>query len=351
MAGTTRLSRESLRGRAQTVLGLIDPAKLGPTLMHEHLLWDIRTPAMVAEGNPGPEITLCNCFRMNYGRKKSPGNLFLRCRETATEAVAEMVGLGGRTIVELSSGGLDPDPEGYAEIARETGAHIVMGCGHYVDEYQNPGNRDRSVEDFAAEMIGQVLEGAWGTGIRAGIIGEIGCQAPWTDLEKRVMRGALLAQAETGASLNVHPGRHEDQPQEVADFIRGEGFPTDRVVISHIDRTIFDEGRLLRLADTGVVIEFDLFGQESSFYALSDIDMPNDAIRLRLIRALIARGHLSRIVISHDICYRTRLTRFGGHGYGHIFENVLPMMRARGFSESEIEAITVGNPRRLLTFV
>jgi len=351
MAGTTRLSRDMLKGRAQTVLGLIDPAELGPTLMHEHLIWDIRTPAMVAEGNPGPEITLCNCFRMNYGRKKTPGNLFLRCRQTATEAVAEMVALGGKTIVELSSGGLDPDPEGYAEIARSTGAHIVMGCGHYVDEYQNPGNRDRSVEDFAAEMIGQVLEGAWGTGVRAGIIGEIGCQAPWTALEKRVMRGALIAQAETGAALNVHPGRHEDQPQEVAEFIGGEGFPTERVVISHIDRTIFDEGRLLRLADTGVVIEFDLFGQESSFYALSDIDMPNDAARLRLIRALIARGHLSRIVISHDICYRTRLTRFGGHGYGHIFENVLPMMRARGFSESEIDAITVGNPRRLLTFV
>ncbi len=340
-----------LKGRAQTVLGLIDPNELGRTLMHEHLLWDIRTPAMVAEGNPGPEITLCNCFRMNYGRKKTPGNLFLRCRQTATEAVAEMVSLGGKTIVELSSGGLDPDPEGYAEIARSTGAHIVMGCGHYVDEYQNPGNRDRSVEDFAAEIISQVFEGAWGTGIRAGIIGEIGCQAPWTELERRVMRGALIAQAETGASLNVHPGRHEEQPQEVADFIRTEGFPTDRVVISHIDRTIFDEVRLLRLADTGVVIEFDLFGQESAYYPLSDIDMPNDAGRLKLIRALIARGHLSQIVISHDICYRTRLTRFGGHGYGHIFENVLPMMRARGFSEGEIDAITVGNPRRLLTFV
>ena len=30
----TRLTRDALRGRAQTVLGVIDPAELGPTLMH-----------------------------------------------------------------------------------------------------------------------------------------------------------------------------------------------------------------------------------------------------------------------------------------------------------------------------
>ena len=100
-----------------------------------------------------------------------------------------------------------------------------------------------------------------------------------------------------------------------------------------------------------MVIEFDLFGTEQSYYKLADIDMPNDAVRLRLIRTLIAHGHLERVVISHDICSRTRLTRFGGHGYGHIFSNVLPMMLRRGFDQAEIDAILVNNPRRLLTIV
>ena len=79
--------------------------------------------------------------------------------------------------------------------------------------------------------------------------------------------------------------------------------------------------------------------------------MPNDAVRLGMIRAVIARGHLDRVVISHDICSRTRLTAFGGHGYGHIFAHVVPLMRRRGFSEAEIQAILVDNPRRLLTLV
>jgi len=41
--------------------------------------------------------------------------------------------------------------------------------------------------------------------------------------------------------------------------------------------------------------------------------------------------------------------RWGGHGYGHIFENVVPMMRRRGFTDAEVQAILVDNPRRLLT--
>lgn len=346
-----RITRAELRGKAQTVLGPMDPAALGPTLMHEHLLWDIRPPALRADPDQGPEITLCNCYAINYGRKrKTPGNLRLLCEATATEELKLMAQEGGRTVVELSSGGLDPRPNGLAALARDAGVNVVMGCGHYVHEYQPLANHGRTAESFAAEMVDQIQLGAWNTDIRAGIIGEIGCQAPWTDLEKRVMAGAVMAMQQTGAALNVHPGRDPDQPQEVADFVRGMGATMDRVIISHIDRTIFDEARLFRLADAGVVIEFDLFGQEQSYYGLSDIDMPNDAVRLRMIRGLIARGHLERVVISHDICYRTRLTRFGGHGYGHIFANVVPLMRSRGFSEAEVDAILIGNPRRLLTF-
>lgn len=347
-----RMTREKLRGKAQTVLGPVDPAALGPTLMHEHVLWDIRTPGMKARPDQGPEITLETAWGINYGTTLSPlnfdfGSQFL---DVATAEVAAMRDAGGRSIVELTCGGLRPEPEGLVRISHGTGVHIVMGCGFYVDEYQDPADRGRSADSFARQIVDQVQLGAWGTPVRAGMIGEIGCQAPWTEHEKTVMRGAVAAQRETGAALNVHPGRHPDQPQEAAEFIREAGGDLARTVISHIDRTIFDLGRLLRLADTGATLEFDLFGQESSFYKLADIDMPNDATRLAHIRALVDRGHLDRVVISHDICYRSRLARFGGHGYGHIFANVVPMMRRRGYSEDEIDAILVRNPSRLLTF-
>jgi phosphotriesterase-related protein len=345
-------TRQELLGKIQTVLGPIEPHQLGRTLMHEHVLCDIRAPQSRADNDLGPEITLDNVWQLNYGRgiKRAGRKYMLDLEDIATREVRMMKHDGGDAIVELTCGGLSPEPEGLKRIAEGTGVHLIMGCGHYVNEYQDPKNHARTVEDFAQEMVGQILHGAWGSEVRAGMIGEIGCSAPWTATEKRVMQAALIAAAQTGAAINVHPGRDPDQPQEVADFIKAAGHPTDRIVISHIDRTIFDEPRLLRLADSGVTIEFDLFGQESSYYGLSDIDMPNDATRLRLIRALISRGHLDGVVISHDICYRTRLASFGGHGYGHIFRNVVPMMGKRGYSEGEIDAILVRNPRRLLTF-
>lgn len=340
-----------LRGKIQTVLGPIEPEALGPTLMHEHILCDIRWPAWRGRGED-LEITLENRWEIDYGEVDSPGNLILQDVQAAIKEMQRLRLDGGRTVVDLSCGGLKPDPLGLQQVSKAADVHIVMGCGHYVEDYQDPANATRSVDDFAVEMIAQIREGAWSTSVRAGIIGEIGCQVPWTPLERRVMTAAVIAQAETGASLSVHPGRHPDQPQEVADFLRREKADMSRVIISHIDRTIFDEDRMFRLADSGCVLEFDLFGMESSYYKWSlDVDMPNDAMRLRWIRRLIDRGHLERVLISQDICYRTRFNQFGGHGYGHIFRNIVPLMRRRGFSEAEIEMLLVGNPRRLLTFV
>jgi phosphotriesterase-related protein len=348
---TTRTSREALRGKAQGVCGIRDPASLGPTLMHEHVLCDITPPKMAALNEPDYPITLQNVFSIMYGTRKHPTKYRLLDKALAIEELKRMREAGGKTVVDLTCGGLKPDPLGLAEISAAADVPIVIGCGYYVEEYQDPANQEKSVERFAQEIIAQVFEGAWGTQVRSGIIGEIGCQAQWTSLEKRVMCGAIAAQCETGAALNVHPGRNPDQPQEVMDLIRAEAGDASRTIISHLDRTIFDDERLFRLADTGCVMEFDLFGQETTYYWRSpEVHMPNDGMRLATLRKLADRGHLDRILISHDICYKTRLVEYGGHGYGHIFENVVPLMR-RDFSEDEINAILVDNPRRLLTFV
>jgi len=347
MAGVTR---EQLRGKAQTVLGLEAPERLGPTLMHEHLLLDLVRPSLAALPRPEPEITLENVWAINYGRIRHDGRFRLESVDIAVREMERMKASGGGALVELTNGGIGPDPDGLAEIARRAGVPIVMGSGYYVEEYMDRGWFEKKAEDFARDIIEQVMVGAWGTERRAGIIGEIGCQAPWTEVERRVMCGAVIAQQETGASITVHPGRDPDAPMEVVRFIAAAGGNVQRTIIGHVDRTIFDEDRLFRLAETGCVIEYDFFGWETSYYPLANLNLPNDGVRLGWIRKLIDCGFLSQIVIAHDICQKTRLTRFGGHGYGHIFENVVPMMTERGFSRDEIDAILVRNPRRLLAF-
>jgi phosphotriesterase-related protein len=347
-----RWSREQLVGKVQTVLGLIPPEDLGPTLLHEHVLVDIRPPGWKHLQQIGRKITLRNRFFIDYGEVTAPGNCVLNDERVAASELGSLYESGGRSVVELSCGGLHPDPRGLQRVAEQSGIHVIMGCGHYVEEYQAQANHDRSVDDFAEEIVDQIQLGAWGSEVRAGIIGEIGCQAPWTPLEQRVMKAAAIAQKETGAAISVHPGRDPDQPLAVAEFLAREGADLSRVIISHIDRTIFDDERLYRLADSGVVIEFDLFGMETSYYKLNEaIDMPNDAQRIRTIRRLADRGHLAQIAISHDICYQSRLCCNGGHGYGHIFRNVVPMMLRRGFTEGDVDQILKVTPARLLTFV
>ena len=161
----SRASRAVLKGKVQTVTGLIDPADVGPTLMHEHLFLDLNPPRFAAEAveaSADDEVTRCNCFKVRYGQQPSRLNYRLNERAIAVAGVAEVRAADGRTIVELTSGGLRPDPGGLVEVARATGVNIVMGCGHYVHEYHDPANAD-AADDFAHEMITQVLQGAWGS--------------------------------------------------------------------------------------------------------------------------------------------------------------------------------------------
>jgi phosphotriesterase-related protein len=208
------------------------------------------------------------------------------------------------------------------------------------------------VDDLTAEILSELSPNAAEDGVPAGIIGEIGCSWPWTEAERRSMAAAVAAQRESGAVLTVHPGRHPDAPFEILDFLRRAGADLSRTIMDHVERRLFEIDDFLRLADTGCVLEFDLFGIETSYFAQArDVDASGDGARITAIRALIDAGHGDRIVVSHDICQRTRQVEFGGHGYGHVFRNVVPMMRRRDFEEDEIEAILVSTPARLLAFV
>jgi phosphotriesterase-related protein len=149
--------------------------------------------------------------------------------------------------------------------------------------------------------------------------------------------------------LSIHPGRSEEAPFEVMRVVSEEGGDPERTVMCHIDRTFFDVDSMIRLAETGCYLEFDLFGQESSFYPLAPIDMPNDAVRVNYILELIHAGYLERILIAQDICAKHRLTRYGGEGYAYLLTCVLPLMRQKGMSDQAIDTIGRENPARVLT--
>ena len=49
-------------------------------------------------------------------------------------------------------------------------------------------------------------------------------------------------------------------------------------------------------------------------------------------------------------CHKSRLLRYGGHGYFYILARIVPRMRERGFDEEAVRRIMVDNPAAVLTF-
>ena len=340
------------RGMVQTVLGPVSPDTLGPTSMHEHVLCDITPPELAAARLPEVEIRLDNLFeiRHEWGCRHA-GHHVLSDRDIAVDELVRFAAAGGSAVVELTCEGIAPDPAGLAEVARRTGLHIVAGCGPYVEAYLSQSQRERDIDEIAAAMCRAVRTGLDDTGVRAGILGEIGSSTPCTALERRSLVAAALAQAATGAAINIHPPRTLEGTLDAIAVLRDAGADPERVIVSHIDRTLFAVDDMLRVAGTGAVLEFDFFGIESAYYPFADIDLPNDGQRVRHIAELVRRGLVRQVVVAQDICTRTRLRRFGGHGYGHLLENAVPLMRRRGLSGDDVEQILVRTPRRLLALV
>ena len=350
------MPRPSLAGQAQTVLGPIAGEAMGITLPHEHLLIDFevmfKEPANGSErGLARQPVSLANLGWVRQHFSSNLDNLQLLDETVARDEALLFKHAGGQTFVDPTNRGLARDPLALARVARATGLNIIMGSGYYVAAAHPPDMDTRTVDDVTREIVADLTVGVGDTGVRAGFIGEIGTTWPWTDNEKKVVRAAVAAQRDTGAALMIHPGRHERLPLQIVDFIRKEGADLGRTIMCHIERTIADRAVLLELAATGVLLEYDLFGLETSYYPYNPaFDMPNDGERMRQILALIERGHLAQILMSHDIAYKHCLTKWGGFGYHHLLVNVIPRLRAKGADDRTIQTLLVDNPRRAFVF-
>lgn len=147
----------------------------------------------------------------------------------------------------------------------------------------------------------------------------------------------------------MHPGRAPGACAEILNLTEAEGLDPARTVLCHMDRTHPDGDGITPLLARGANVEWDFFGIEQSHYWMGAVELPNDLDRLRLIDGFAQAGHADQILVSHDICTKTRLRRWGGHGYGHILRNMPTLMRRLGFEPALIARLLRDTPLRLLT--
>ncbi len=343
--------------RAQTVLGLVEGEDLGITLPHEHLLIDMEVWFLEPKE---PELRKLayepvrfeNISWITYNQYSNLDNVKLLDERLAVQELLLFKKEGGRTIVDVTTASLGRDPVALARISRTTGLHIIMGSGYYVGATRGQEIDRKTEDDICREILNELKEGVGDTGIKAGIIGEIGCSWPLLNGERQALRASARAQRATGAAMTIHPGRHEDSPMEIITFLGEAGADIRRVVMGHLDRTGFLPETIRKLARTGCYLEYDIFGG-NPFYPLQFgvFDRPCDRERIEQIKNLIGEGYLSQLLISQDTCLKSKLVRYGGQGYGHILRNILPQMLARGITKEQIQAMMIENPKRLLSFV
>lgn len=340
---------------AQTVRGPVACSELGRVLPHEHLLIDLREVAFdepVDERGRSLARTPITMEHLGWVRRhwtSSLDNLHQTDEALAAAELRLFAEAGGGTVVDATVPGIGRDPSALARLSAATGVHVVMGAGSYVEPSHPADVRAMDADALHDRVLDEWRDGVDGTGVRPGLIGEIGCSWPLHPRERVALQAMVAAQRSTGLPMMVHPGRDPRAAAEIIAIVSAAGLDLARLILAHLDRGITPLEELVELATAGVFVELDCFGLESSFFPPNArMATLSDAQRLDLVRGLLDAGVGEHVLLAHDICQKHRLAAFGGHGFGHLTGEILPWMHQRGFSEAETTMLFVDNPARAL---
>lgn len=297
-----------------TVRGPIAADAIGLTLMHEHLF-----------------INLLREYR---------GDGLLNDETLAVEECRQFTAAGGRTIVDCSNRSLGRSPEMLRRVSVEADLNIVMGSGHYRVPYIDTAWLDsHTVDEVADDIVKDLTEGVGDSGVRAGVIGEIGADKWYVSAhEERSFRAAARAHLRTGATITTHAARWPVGLAQL-DLLQAENVAPQAVIIGHCDTVPLPEYHL-EIARRGAYVQFD------NIRGVTEYDTRR---QVEYVIALQRAGFLDRVLLSHDVCVRSHLSIAGGPGFTLVLRDFVPRLRASGLSAEEIHMLLVDNPRRALT--
>jgi phosphotriesterase-related protein len=332
-------------GTVMTVRGPLPASELGPTDAHEHLF--LETPAQPGESLADPK------------------------RAIAEVREARAAGLGA--LVELTPIGLGRRPDLLRVVSEATGVAIVGATGYHRDSHYPPGHwvHAASVEALAKRIVADLLKGmhpadllegmhpadrlepvagadpALGSGNdgsadpdrgrpRAGVIKAGASHGHITPGEERRLRAAAAGSRVTGAPIVVHTEAGTCGPEIVRSLV-GEGVAADRITLAHMDRAP-DPGLHGDLAARGVTLLYDTVGKAK---------YGSDEERLGLIEAMVAAGHVGRLLVGLDMGRPGYFRSYGGGpGMRHLMAGFAPRLRER-LGDEPADAILVANPARV----
>ena len=337
--------------KVRTVTGDVPPEDLGITDIHEHILCDFSRNFEPDAAHPElrqATVSLQTLGVLTHNPLAIPDNLVLSDEALAVEELAAYRRAGIGTVVDLDHRGARPKPPGAAaHLGGDRNPHRRLhGAVHPLLPARsaataNPGAARRDHEPGRSPM------GIGDTGVRAGIIGELGTSERIYPEEETALRAAARVNRGPGCPLMVHTDPQSRMAPAALSILENAGADLGKVSVCHLDSAFFEPQYYEAILATGAYIEFDTFGEN---FCLHPNYGPSDLDRVKALCRLLERGHLGQIMLGCDVCLKCRLHRYGGWGYDHLLTNVVPAMRRLGIGPAELDAMLRENPRKYLAF-
>lgn len=313
-----------------TVLGALDPGALGKTLIHEHVL----------VGFPG-------WFLDNRWPKFDRDEAMTR----AVDAFERIKDFGVQSVVDPCPNDLGRDVEFCAELSQKTGVNLICSTGLYHEAAGIPYlMRELDVEALTDIFLKEIEEGVGDTGVKPGVVKIATGDGAVSDYERKVVTAASRAAKTGGLPVMSHTENCSCGLDQI-DIVTGEGVAVDRLIVGHSDGADAIDYQT-SLAERGAFVGFDRFGIE--------IFQP-DAVRIKNFKALADKGYVSQLMMSQDYvtCVKGGLPGvppgtkpadiLPNWSLTHIFERIIPQLKADGMTDADFETILVDNPRRFLS--
>ena len=332
----------------ETVLGPISTDELGVTSSHEHIFIDMRGCVEITGNEPScfyDKIRMDNRAEVLSDPYAILDNALLDGVDEAVREMEYFKAWGGKTVIDCTLDEIGRDPLALKEVSLRSGVQIVVGCGHYYKKAHYASVHASSVEDLANELRKDILEGIGDTGVKAGLIGEIGTSAVVDEDEKKVLRAAGIVGAETGKAVHIHTDLYTENGFEIVDILTREGMRPQKICIDHVDVWLRPD-YIRALLDLGVIVESDNFGKE--LFVSKTRRFAYDLERIALLKTLIDEGYQKQLLVCNDICLKTMWKQYGGAGYAHILRGVKQMALENGIDEKVYSSLLTDNIKNFI---
>jgi phosphotriesterase-related protein len=302
----------------QTVTGPAPASSLGLTLMHEHVVTDLRAlpDRRVEDYDRGDALAVC-----------------LPRLQEAWKA-------GARTLVEPTPLHIGRDLEALRELSLRSGLRIIGATGIYgaADQRFIPAYaHTEPAERLAERYVEEIENGVGPNRVRPGLIKTgVNRNAPLPEIERKLVRAAALAGSKGGVTVAAHTGPGAPALAEL-EIVREAGLPLERFiwVHAHVER---DHALHHRVAKEGAWVEFDGLSERSADW------------HLECLRSMADAGLLHKTLLSQDAgWYRPGPERGSAYrGYAYLLDAFVPRLLREGFRQADVDQILVTNPARAL---